>query len=575
MTPNRIPLHALALAACLALGACGGGSGGGTSNAAAGSTSPTGSGSPAQQNFAMKGSAVDGPIANAQITITAGAPLGDAGATTIGTATADASGNYTVTPQLPSGSVPIFANVTDPNNPALKMSSYLGQSDTLASAGALDSSKVPNLNVTPITTAALAVYAQLNADDYAKLSPSIYADAVTAYNSTVVSIASAIKAVGDNLCKPSSEVSSTIGLASQIARTSAAANGPATALSTAINTLGSDCSSVLTELPNLVTGDPSYANQLTYGTGVPHPTSVVVPGTYTLAGVAMQNGLSPEVDISSLATAAHEIPADVVTDTQVTIGSDGTISSTDGRVTGITKGPLIYLTLSDPGSGVTYDLKGTIQPLPSASVNGTAYSVRTSGTYPSAPGGPPLLARFDAVLAAPSANPIWNGTATKATASAEQVDCTAPQMPLRLDVFGPDAGSFGMCLSSTPTSWTFAAAQPSSIDVVLGLLSGGTVQPPSLSAGTWTELSDTPFILSLGKSSITLGGRSFSGTGYHVMGSRSLMLSASSGASTSAADNILIAMHGPVLDSPPPLPSASSASAAGASADPAQSDAQP
>ena len=631
MIQTRFPLHRLALAACLALTACGGG--GGASHAA-GNTSPTGSGSPAAKNFSMKGSAVDGPIANALITITAGAPLGDPGATTIGTATADASGNYTVNPTLPSGSVPVFANVADPNNPAIKMSSYVGQSDTLAAAGTLDSTQVPNLNVTPITTAALAVYAQHNANDYTQLSPSTYADALTTYNSTVVSIASAIKAIGDNLCKPSTEVSSTLSLASQIAQVSANANGAANALNTAINTLGAPCSNVLAELPNVVAGDPSYANQLTYGTGTTHASLLVAPGTYTLEGVVMQNGLSPEVNIDNLATAAAQAPADVVANTQVTVGSDGKITSSDGNLSGTMNGPLIQLTLIDPTSGVTYDLRGSIEPLPAASVSGTAYALRANGTYASMVGGLPLLGKFDAVLASPSATPIWNGmttagsagttapggtgtgtatpggtgtatpggtgtaipggtgtatpggtatpagsgtatpggTALTAMRSAEQVDCTASQLPLRLDVFGPEAGSFGVCISATPTSWTFNAAQPSSVDIVLGLLSGGAVQPPSLSAGTWTALPSTPFILSLNHGSITLSGASFTGTGYHVMGSRSLLLSTTRGTgSNTSTHNITIAMHGPALDTPPPLASASDATVAGAAPDATQS----
>jgi hypothetical protein len=595
MIQTRFPLHRLALAACLALTACGGG--GGASNAAAGNTSPTGSGSPAAKNFSMKGSAVDGPIANALITITAGAPLGDPGATTIGTTTADASGNYTVNPKLPSGSVPVFANVADPNNPAIKMSSYVGQSDTLAAAGTLDSTQVPNLNVTPITTAALAVYAQHNANDYAQLSPSTYADALTTYNSTVVSIASAIKAIGDNLCKPSTEVSSTLSLASQIAQVSANANGAASALSTAINTLGTPCSNVLAELPNVVAGDPSYANQLTYGTGETHASLLVAPGTYTLEGVLMQNGLSPDVNIENLATAATQAPADVVANTQVTVASDGKITSSDGNLSGTMNGPLIQLTLIDPTAGVTYDLRGAIEPLPSASVSGTAYALRTNGTYASTVGGLPLLGKFDAVLASPSATPIWNGMTTAGSAgtatpgrtgtatpgstgltsmrSAEQVDCTASQLPVRLDVFGPEAGSFGVCISATPTSWTFNAAQPSSVDIVLGLLSGGAVQPPRLSAGTWTALPDTPFILSLNHGSITLSGASFTGTGYHVMGSRSLLLSTTRGTGSNiSTDNITIAMHGPALDTPPPLASASDATVAGAAPDATQSSGQ-
>ena len=434
----------IALAACFALSACGGG---GSSTA----SSSTG-GTPSAQTYSMKGSAVDGPIPNALITITSGAPLGSTGATVLGTATSDAAGNYTVNPTLPSGSVPVFANVVDPNNPTMVMSSYLGQSDTLAAAAKLDGSTVPDLNVTPVTTAALAVYAAQNGNSYANLSPSSYNQTVANYNSAVVTIASAIKAIGDKLCTPTTAVSSTSDLATQIAQKTAAASRATDALTVAIDALGSACSSVMGQLPNVVNGDPAYANQLSHGTGAGNATPLVPPGTYTLEGVAMQNGLTADVSLANLLTVAQELPADVVTEAEITVGSDGSVTSADGNVTGQISGPMIAMTLFDPTSGVTYSLQGSVATIPASNVSGTAYAVRTSGSYPSVLGGSPLLGKFDAVLADPSAAPVWNGIAApSASNTAQQVDCPAAQLPLRLDVFGPNSASFGMCISSTPT----------------------------------------------------------------------------------------------------------------------------
>ena len=184
----------------------------------------------------MSGAAVDAPIANAQITFTAGAPLNDLGATTIGAITANASGVFTSTVTLPASAVPVFGNAVDPNNTAVVLSSYLGQSIALsvaAASGVLTRSNLPNLDITPVTTAALAVYAQVNGNSYANLTPATYAANLQQYNGDILAIAAAIKAVGDNLCTPGITVGSTTNLAATIAANSSLASGNSTTLATA------------------------------------------------------------------------------------------------------------------------------------------------------------------------------------------------------------------------------------------------------------------------------------------------------------------------------------------------------
>ena len=543
---------AVALTACLLLTACGGGGGGGASATSAG---------PTAQSYAMKGSAVDGPLAFATVTFTSGAPTGSTGATVIGTTTTDAVGNYSLTPALPSGSVPIFANVVDPNNAALQMSSYIGQSDTLAAAEPISSSSVPDLNITPVTTAALAVYGSYNGDSYAKLSSSAYGQIVMSYNSTVVTIASAIKAVGDKLCSPSSTISSTRTLATQIAKQVAAASSTTDALTTAIEALGSSCAKVVATLPQVVSSDPTYAPQLSHGSGTAGAKQLIPPGTYELQGVAMQNGLTANVSIANLLTAAQEAPADVVSDPKVTIDSTGKLTSSDGTVTGQLTGPLLSLTLVDPTTQVTYTLKGTVAALPAAGIKGSGFSLRTSGTFPSALDGASLLAKFDAVLVTPTATPLWDGSAAPSAAnSALDVSCPSGEMPLRLDLWGNSPSTFGACVSTTPTSWTFHPALSATFASLLQIAASYGLSFPQFSLGTWNALPNTPFILSLGSVGLNLGLGQFlgmySGSGYLVMGGQSLLLSgtatlgSSNLSSAHTTTNVSIAMHNLALDTP-------------------------
>ncbi len=564
MTQTRYHLHSLplALAVCAALTACGGGGGGSSSGTGTGSgsgTATTPGGAPAAKTYAMTGTAVDGPIANARITITSVAPLGDTGAVVLGTATADATGNYTVNPTLPSGSVPIFGNVTDPSNPALSMSSYLGQSDTLEAAGTLSSSSIPNLNITPVTTAALAVYSSRNAGDFSKLSASAYSQALTNYNSTVVTIASAIKAIGDQLCTPATPVSSTYSMAVQIAQQAAAAANATDALNASINALGQQCAQVVAALPTVITSDPATANQMSHATGASPTTPPAVPaGTYQLQGVLMQSGLKLQISILDLLTAVQEKPADVVIDPTVTVDSSGKITSADGQITGQVTGSLLKLTLVDAASGTTYTLSGSASALPAVNIKGSGYSLRTGGTYPSSLDGAPMLAKFDAVLVAKTATPVWNGIPAPTVAtSAQNVNCGAGQLPLRLDIYGLSPSSSGVCVTPTATSWTFYPALSGTVDAILAWaenwFSTHIYPLPSMNLGTWSERSDAPFILNL--SEVTnlgnFGFFAFTGSGYYVMGSQSLILSGTGGfGSQGISTNIAITMHDLALDTP-------------------------
>lgn len=517
LQPSRALLP-LAAALSLALAGCGGGGGGS-------STSP--SSTLAAQ---LQGAAIDAPIAGAQITITAGAPLGDAGATSIGTATANASGTWSVSVTLPSGSVPVFANATSPTDAALVLSSYIGQSDVLAAAGTLTTANLPDLDVSPVTTAALAVYAQTNGGSFAALTPTTYAATLQSLRTDILVISAAIKAVGDGLCTPSTSVTSTTNLAAAIAAAANLSSATPTTLSAAATALGGNCATSLASLQQLITDDPHFGPELDLGDVIDAGASTVPSGTYLLQGVVAESGLtSGSISAGTLASGVTATPASVFTDTAVTVDAAGNIASSDGKVTGTLVGNLATLTVID--GAATYSLRGKIGAVPTALVSGSAYAVQAGGANASTG----VLTGFEAVLAPASATPVWNGIAAPSGASQQQgVSCSSGQ-PLRLDVFVPGlgGGSLGECLSTTTTGWTMTSATAiggrESFDDAGGTWNSSTT-PASLSAPSWTEQGGAPFVLSASGVTLTLPGSAgtLTGTAYYVMGTQSAVLATSS-----------------------------------------------
>jgi len=467
---------------------------------------------------ALSGSAVDAPIANAQITFTAGAPLNDTGATTIGTIAANASGVFASTVTLPSIDTPIFGNAVDPNNSTVVLSSYLGQSTALSAAaasGVLSSSNLPDLDITPVTTAALAVYAQVNAVSgvisYANLSPATYASNLQQYNGDILAIAAAIKAVGDNLCTPSTTFTTTTNLAASIAAASNLTSGNSTTLTTAATLLGGNCASVLATLPQEISSDPKFSPGLYLGDVIDEGASSVPGGTYTLEGVIEESGWN------SSASAVSSNPASVFSDTSVTIDSTGNITSTDTNVSGTLVGNLIKLTVNNGSQ--TYNLRGKLGVIQSTLVSGgTAYSVQGGGTNSSTN----VLTHFTAALVPASVSPVWNGNTAPASTA-----CTAGAFPVQLNAYGLRIGGGAVleCVVPSATGWSMTA----STSPVSFMHDSQTSNPPSLLAPTWSEVSSTPFILSASNASFSSNGSTVTGTLYYVMGTTSVVFSTTQG----------------------------------------------
>jgi hypothetical protein len=504
----------VAIGLTLGLVGCGGGGSGltatNTPSALAGAT-------------VLNGSAIDAPIAGAIVTITAGAPLNDTGALTIGTATANGTGLFTMSVSLPTGSVPIFANASDPQNPTVILSSYLGQSDVLIAAGTLNSSSVPDLDISPVTTAALAVYAQLNSSSYANLTPTTYATTVQQYGSDILAISSAIKAVGDNLCAPAITVTTTTNLAASIAAASNLSSGNSTTFSTVASVLGGNCATILSTLPQTISADPKFGPQLSLGDVVEARTQNIPAGSYQLQGVIAESGVtSANVAISPL------VSPSVVTDTGIALSSTGIVTSTDGLVSGTLTGNLLNLVVNNGVS--VYTLRVKIGVINSSLVTGaTAYAITGGGTNNSTS----VLTQFQAVLAPSNAVPVWNGIAAPALSSAQNgVTCAAGAFPTRLNAFGANigGGSVGECITPSASGWSMAASTLSHVNFDFDHPVNSTVAAPAFNAPNWTELgTGTPFILTASNATYTNGsGISSTGTTYYVMGTPNVIYATAS-----------------------------------------------
>lgn len=565
-----------AAAVALALAGCGGGGGGTPVSTSAAS---------------LKGAAIDAPVAGAIITITSGAPLTDGG-TSIGTITADAQGGFSIQVTLPSGSVPIFANAAEPNPTAgstpLELTSYLGQSDALAAAGALDSStNLPDLDISPVTTAALAVYAATHNNSYAALTPAAYAITLSTYRNDILAIAAAVKAVGDDLCTPASPITSTTDLALQIALNAklSSTNTSSTTLATASAYLGGSCTA-LPALQAAILADSRFGPELDLGDLIEANVQAVLPGTYALQSVIAETPVSQTVNTQaptsgSLPTVSSINPAEVFVDAAVTIDASGSVTSTDKAVSGSLYGNLLTLQITD-ASGHSYQLRAKVASLPTAlSSGGQAYNVQGGGVNTSNQ----ALTMFSADLvpvssgspAAPQWDAFWNVGTLSAQMSSDDSGvqgCTAPSLPLRFDLSAMFArntvsddsfASLAECVAPTSgstTSWTMTAATATSFDEYRNGTwttgSGATLAQAGAATGTvvWNEAAAptaAPYVMQADNVTLTPpgGATTITGSAYYVLGSRSVVVSPAAGATNpgSAILNIQGRLLSPLSES--------------------------
>lgn len=571
----RFALLPAAAAVALALAGCGGGGGGG----------PVSSATPAS----FSGAAIDAPIAGATITFTAGAPLADGGQS-IGNITANSQGGFTVTVNLPSGTgVPIFANAAAPagaGTTPLELASYLGQSDALAAVGALTTSNLPDLDISPVTTAALAVYAATNNNSFAALTPAAYALTLSTYRNDILAIAAAVKAVGDNLCTPAQPIGSTSDLALQIAQNAklSSTNTASTTLATAAAYLGGSCSA-LPALQMAILADSRFAPELDLGDLIEANVQAVVPGSYQLQSVIAETTVLQTINTVAGSTPGGTTtstanPAEVFVDDTIQVDASGNVTSGDNKVSGRLYGNLLSLQVKD-GNGNVYQLRAKVGSLPTALSSGQqTYGVQGGGINTANQ----ALTLFNADLvpvaaggaaAAPSWNAYWTASGAPTGMGSEDSGikgCATGQLALRFDLntvfpqgthFDDALGSLAECVAPTAgsasTSWTMVTAASTynqfneDHDGWVFNMQGASLGQAGQPSGTvvWSEATTptaAPYVMqadnvtltppTITTNSATTAGTAITGSAYYVLGSRSVVLSPAS-ASTSQGNAIL------------------------------------
>ena len=547
-------LMPLAAALALSLSACGGGGGGGLPGSSA----------------SLSGAVIDAPIANATVTITTGAPLGQGGATTVGTITADAQGNYSVSVALPNTSVPVFANATSPDGKVV-LTAYLGSSSAMLAAGTLSKTNLPNLVISQVTTAALAMYVA-NGGSYANLTPAVYAALLSQDHDDILAVSAAIKAVADGYCAMPADHHDTDGMARAIAKASVAAgtSNSTSALALASQTLGSSCDDDLKNLMQYIASDDTWTPELDLGDLIEQGVVAVAPGTYSLQGVIAQSGMSaPQAPASSASSPSMQqsgAPQPAILAANVTVDSSGHVASADGgSITGTIVGNLMTLTVK--GASSAYTLAGKVGVLPTGFVSSSTPSAPTSsasGTSSSSAsattgyalrmggrtqaGG--VLTRFDAVLVPQNSLPAWT-MIPKTRTHEDGLTCGSGQFGVRLMGTGATVG--GLVLG--------ACAQPQPSGVQLSAASNGAASDDDFHQGTSVSFNtfalsnasyaSTPYILSAPSVTITktIGSgtsTSISGQMYYVMGAKDMIFSIPQTSSTPPNNGLFVMNENPL-----------------------------
>lgn len=387
-------LSSIAMFFVLSLAACGGGSGGGGGTAAA----------------TVTGQVIDGPFANAPVQIRSGSPSGSV----LGSATTDSSGKYSITFPVQSGTGPLFA--TSYNSGGSYLGSYIGAANSVT--GSVGPSNFPNLNVTQVTTASLAIV-KASGTPFTNFSPTLYENEVSQLESVVVQLAAVVQDLVDQT-DSSCTISGGVTLASlgtilssvsslvPTANVYSAASSNTTGCNTAtMASLGSQIQSNQTLAPQLT---PTSA---TLGTGISVPA-----GTYT----GTLTPVNTYISSTSSICAGTPVP---FTATFI-VGSNGSLtfsSSDNGSGSGTLTGSNFTLSITPSGGHGTISVTGAFVPLSNItggagfSVNGGFQQACSDGTSVGGTYDIPSLLTSGASITTSSASTIPNGTYSNMTLS--------------------------------------------------------------------------------------------------------------------------------------------------------------
>jgi hypothetical protein len=459
------------------------------------------------------------------------------------------------------------------------LTSFLGTASALSAAGTLSSATLHELDITPVTTAAVAVYYKIYGN-YSSLTPVTYSTLVQTYSADILAISAGVKSVGDNLCTPTAAITNTASLAEQIA-TAAGLSSATAATSVTVaqvgSYLGASCAAYLNNLQTQIQASSIFGPQLLHesgetsliGAGTTTITTTTSPyaGSYTLSGVISETGIVVPTTMpqGTYVTGGSNLAAPVTAN--IVIGSNGAVTSSGigATVSGQVSGNLITLTITNTSS--SYTLTGRLMTDLQVS-GGSAYLVQASGNGPSeaycssactttspVSSTAAVLTNFNGVLSGSGAVPLWNGGSYSAFtngATLGGIACGAGTFPLRLSTSGVlPLSVVGECVTPTATAWTTAAVTTfttsSSIYysdngnyLVSGATANSTINPASLVvSGSWSEVSGSTFILT---ASATYTPNSTStpilGTLYYVAGSSNIVFAASSGNPTTCGTGL-------------------------------------
>lgn len=370
------------IASLMGLSACGGGSSGG------GAPSAT-----------ISGQVVDKLLPGAKVSLFSSGLSG----TPLGTATADSNGNYHITFTPPSGSTPLFLAAVSSGN---YLGSYIGPANTFS--GTVSSSTAPNLNITQVTTATLAV-AQNQGISLSAMTPTNYGQQVINLENVIIQLAAVVQGVVDNGCTISggltpSNLSSLMG-SSLTSATNVITNLVGQLSSCSTTTTASTLNTFASQIP----ASQTIAPQLT-STSASNSTAPSIPaGTYS--GI-----LTPIVTYNTSSCPSGTPTPFTAT---MTVTSSGSISfstsGNNGSATGTLTGSNFTMSGSTPGGSLS--ASGAFVPLASGTVSGgSGFSVNGGWTITCSNGGsyggtyniPDLLTSGASLTATPSS--ISNGT---------------------------------------------------------------------------------------------------------------------------------------------------------------------
>ena len=374
----------LLIASLMGLSACGGGSSGGGS--------PTAT---------IKGQVVDKLLPGAIVKLYSGNPYG----TPITTTTADSSGNYSLT-FTPSGSTPLFltATTTSGNN---TLGSYIGSSNSFS--GTATVSNNPNLNITQVTTATIAVI-QSQGVSLDSLTPASYGQQILNLENAIIQLAAVVQDVVDQTDSGCALNTGPLNYSNLSSLLGTSAITSATNVITSVSSKLSSCTtSTLNTLASQIPSNTTVAPQLTSTAALNSTASSVAAGTYS----------GPLTPIITFNTSSCTTGTPVSFTATFTVNNNGSLSfssSGGGSGTGTLTGNNFTMNVT-PASGGTLSATGAFVPLSSGTVSGgSGFSVNggwteqcnNGGSYGGTYNAPDLLSTGASLGSTPSN--ISNGT---------------------------------------------------------------------------------------------------------------------------------------------------------------------